>query len=446
MSEPTRKDLEEGMRRFRKESEKKKEDGNKKGFMTGLTPEKPKREESSFGKGCLIIFLLLLCTPILFLLLYHLIVSYSIQTLIICLILFAISLLSFKKGSPIKLARKYAIGLLILSSLFGFFAIVGFGETGGLINQIKEKRAEKVKAEATRKQQDAIRQAYSFIKIDDLVEAETKFQEAIKLVKETGVKPDSIGKGLRIVRLIEGGEEAKKIAQETLKQMILDELSSLKKDKSIPPKFQLNNKNAEESLVALLYPLVDNEIKQREEQAKKLAEKSKAEELAEKRRIEAEKRHLALALRKMRKEYDKIEEITWYYDKTTPRYDNRNNLHLFIGKTKDSLPWLYFRIRYSGDDWLFIEKYIIKVDDEKFEIIPSYGEVKRDNSAGKIWEWYTCAFRDKEHIVRAIISSKRAVIRYKGSQYYKDRTVTKAEKIALQNVLDAYKALGGKEE
>lgn len=46
-------------------------------------------------------------------------------------------------------------------------------------------------------------------------------------------------------------------------------------------------------------------------------------------------------------------------------------------------------------------------------------------------------------IVKAIINSKTAIIRHHGQQYNKDREITSNEKKALQNILDAYEALGG---
>jgi hypothetical protein len=45
--------------------------------------------------------------------------------------------------------------------------------------------------------------------------------------------------------------------------------------------------------------------------------------------------------------------------------------------------------------------------------------------------------------IRAIMSSKRAIIRYHGEQSDVDREITSAQKNSLQNVRDAFIALGG---
>jgi len=46
-----------------------------------------------------------------------------------------------------------------------------------------------------------------------------------------------------------------------------------------------------------------------------------------------------------------------------------------------------------------------------------------------------------ENYAHSDAESKHAVIRYNGSQYYRDRTITAAEKKAIQNVLLAYESL-----
>ena len=46
-------------------------------------------------------------------------------------------------------------------------------------------------------------------------------------------------------------------------------------------------------------------------------------------------------------------------------------------------------------------------------------------------------------LARAVIDSKKTTIRYEGKQYYKDRTLSSADKAALNQVLTAYQAIGG---
>lgn len=155
-----------------------------------------------------------------------------------------------------------------------------------------------------------------------------------------------------------------------------------------------------------------------------------------------------LALSKMKAKYDDINNITWYYDKSTPQPRNVNNLKVYFGlegKTtyNGSIPWLRFVIQYAGDDWLFINSYTFKVDNNVYAIVPKYGEVKTDNN-DRVWEWYdTNVDTNIFNIIYNLILSKNAKVRYNGKQYYNDGTITPKEKQAIKNVLDAFEAIGG---
>jgi hypothetical protein len=173
-------------------------------------------------------------------------------------------------------------------------------------------------------------------------------------------------------------------------------------------------------------------------------EQKLAEEKAKLEKVKAEKERLANATKKLRTNYDDIKGYTWYYDKGTPQYANYNSFHLYMGKEKSGKPWLRFRIQYAADDWLFIESYLIKTNNESYTISTSYGEVETDNGSGGIWEWYDVVMDNRLYnIVKDVINSKTVKLRCNGKQYYKDRTLTETEKQGLQNILDAYEALGG---
>lgn len=184
-----------------------------------------------------------------------------------------------------------------------------------------------------------------------------------------------------------------------------------------------------------LISIVDKGIKEQE----LAAEKAKAE--AEKN----EKERLANATKKMNKKYDDVNEVTWYRDKSSPAYVNYNGFYSYIGKSEGSKPWLRLAIQYAADDWLFIERYIIKVDGKTYTISEdSYGEIKTDNGSGGIWEWLDRQVGTSEYeIIKAVANGKDVKIRFSGKDYHKDKTITQQQKTALKNVLDAYEALGG---
>ena len=98
-----------------------------------------------------------------------------------------------------------------------------------------------------------------------------------------------------------------------------------------------------------------------------------------------------------------------------------------------------------GYDWLFINTYNFKVDDQVFNIIPDYGEFKRNNGEGKIWEWVDLYVGDKgqnyEEVVRAIASAKKVKVRFVGSQSHDEKTMSEREQKAMKNILEVYDAV-----
>lgn len=155
-----------------------------------------------------------------------------------------------------------------------------------------------------------------------------------------------------------------------------------------------------------------------------------------------EERRIATALTKMIKKSDKIEGIDWYRDKSSPSYNNQNGFFLYIGKKENESPWMRLRIQYYSDDWLFINSFIVVADGKRFE----RNQVKFDRDHdSNIWEWYDENLTEADlQMIRAVIDSKEAVIRFHGQKYKNDKIITASQKASLQRVLDAYKALGGK--
>lgn len=141
---------------------------------------------------------------------------------------------------------------------------------------------------------------------------------------------------------------------------------------------------------------------------------------------------------------DEFSETKWFYNKTSPEYLNQNNIFCYFGIKENGTPWLRLRIQYTASNWLFIESYSIKTDNGTYDITTNYGDIKTDHSGGEIWEWIDKAPTAVDYIMlRDIANSKDATIRHNGKQYRKDRTITAAEKKALNYLLDSFEALGG---
>ncbi len=218
----------------------------------------------------------------------------------------------------------------------------------------------------------------------------------------------------------------------TYKVQLLEEknrftFTATNKDKAVSTAIIINRIFTEEEKVELEKQEAENAAKI------KVAEDARIKAAAERQKV------LQQAISKMRIKKDDIKNIAYYQDKTSPQYRNANGFFLTIIENPTLSRFLTLNIQYSGDDWLFIDNYTIKVDDKIFTLTPY--NINRDNSS-YVWEWAT--FIDDKNflpIVEAVITSKEAKIRYEGDQYYKDRTITSTEKQALQNVLDAMDAL-----
>lgn len=156
-----------------------------------------------------------------------------------------------------------------------------------------------------------------------------------------------------------------------------------------------------------------------------------------------EQARIAAATAKMKVNTDEVRSITFYSDASTNRASLSDQVYLYIGKNSDKV-WLRLYVQYFGDEWLFVNRFTIKAGDQVFEIRPGYSEFQRDNSAYSVWEWYDGAVTRKEiEMIQALIAADDPVVRFNGQTYYSDYVVTNTERQAMQNVLDAFVALGG---
>jgi hypothetical protein len=98
-----------------------------------------------------------------------------------------------------------------------------------------------------------------------------------------------------------------------------------------------------------------------------------------------ETQRLAQALSRTYTHRDEVQDITFYYAKGISRYVNGpSQITLYVAKPDNGTASLYMRIRYSADDWLFVESYTFKIDGRTFDVTPvGYDAVKRDNGSGE---------------------------------------------------------------
>ena len=144
----------------------------------------------------------------------------------------------------------------------------------------------------------------------------------------------------------------------------------------------------------------------------------------------------------LRKNVDKMEGITWYY--THPQHDLPSKKVEAYMAEKDGRYWLRIKMMYEADTWLFVKSIKFMIDDVPLEYKFGLSDVKRDNTAGRVWEWVDL-YVEPEHyaLLKMIAKGKKRQMRYNGQQYYDDRTIGEAERKSIAKILDLFEALGG---
>ena len=134
--------------------------------------------------------------------------------------------------------------------------------------------------------------------------------------------------------------------------------------------------------------------------------------------------------------YDDIEQVTWIYSKVKPKYANTMAFFNYIGLKDNGQRWKRIVIRYHGNDWLFVNKIIIKTDNQTYTLDAS--DSKRDHNAD-VWEWIDITEGNAEYVmINNIINSKAVKVRFVGQQYHKDWTLTSKEIKGLKEIEDYY--------
>lgn len=125
---------------------------------------------------------------------------------------------------------------------------------------------------------------------------------------------------------------------------------------------------------------------------------------------------------------------------------NSPDISVYISKRKFLTPYLILSIRYSGKDWIFIDKYIFLNDGVTLEIIPKNEaeEVIRKAGYGYVSEKIDLEVTpDIYRLLKSVSESDIVKLRYQGENNKYDIEISKKQKEAIKTTLEFYKALGG---
>lgn len=161
----------------------------------------------------------------------------------------------------------------------------------------------------------------------------------------------------------------------------------------------------------------------------------------EKRRVEAEKqlKYEINELRKhLRSTVDTVENITWYHDKTSPRYISGNVIYCYMGESGSNY-WLRVVYGFSKTDWVFMDSIILNIDGRIIRKKVRNNDRHTDVNNG-IFEWVDWpVFSVEEDFLLSIANSKSTQIKFSGDNGAKSFTVSKQQKQALKNIITYYR-------
>ena len=143
----------------------------------------------------------------------------------------------------------------------------------------------------------------------------------------------------------------------------------------------------------------------------------------------------------LRAKRDDIEGITWYSPNEAGGY--RTAVYLYIGQKEKGQPLLRWKIRYYGDDWLFIRRYRVKIDQQEPKTLLPTTEIKRDHSGGSVWEIFDESAIEHAQLLNQILAGNSAYLRMEGSEGHHDLALGSEQLQRMRDVLLVYRHLGG---
>ena len=158
-------------------------------------------------------------------------------------------------------------------------------------------------------------------------------------------------------------------------------------------------------------------------------------------REKAEKEKRMQAVNKLKKRYDDVSGITWYYNPYYTHYTNSNHTSIYMGKESNGKPWLRLLMSYYGDSWIFFDRAYLSYDGTTKEIhFDEYRDKKTENDTD-CWEWIDV--RVDESILsflKEMVNGKSVKMRLTG-KYSKTRELNSTEIKAIKDVLLGYDVL-----
>lgn len=129
--------------------------------------------------------------------------------------------------------------------------------------------------------------------------------------------------------------------------------------------------------------------------------------------------------------------------KDAPKYVNeRSNIQIVIIVPDDGEPIMNLRLNNYSRGTFFVSSFAVRAGEKSFDIDPA-GGVHRDYNSGGCWSWYDHPLDSTEsfRMAAAIATADSGVVRFEGTDTYKDYEIKPEERGMIRTMLDRYKLL-----
>ena len=102
-----------------------------------------------------------------------------------------------------------------------------------------------------------------------------------------------------------------------------------------------------------------------------------------------------------------------------------------------------WKIRYYGDDWLFIRRYRVKIDDAEAVTVQPTRDIKRENSGGSVWEAFDELASNHADVLNQMLAGNTTHLRMEGSEGHEDIQLGAEQLQRMRDVLLVFRYFGG---
>jgi hypothetical protein len=100
-------------------------------------------------------------------------------------------------------------------------------------------------------------------------------------------------------------------------------------------------------------------------------------------------------------------------------------------------------MRYYGEDWLFIRRYRVKIDDAEAVTVQPTRDIKHENSGGKVWETFDELASNHADVLNQMLAGNTTQLRMEGSEGHVDIQLGAEQLQRMRDVLLVFRYLGG---